>query len=144
MSLSNYAKNKILNHIYTATAYPSPNASLHLALFTADPTAEGDAANEVDVGVVDTSYTRQVITFDTSAAPKNGQSLNNLVCTFPPVVYGSGNAAYTVSHIAIYDASTLGNMLSYGVLSAPVIREASKSLTFDIGTILMTLDNEVV
>ncbi|MCK5919397.1 MAG: hypothetical protein KAG66_00545 [Methylococcales bacterium] len=141
MSMSDYAKNNILNHVLTATAYASPNATLHLALFTADPTDALVAANEVDVVVVDTAYARQLIAFDPSADPDNGLCKNNVACTFPPVVYGSGAAAYDATHIAVFDALTGGNMIYSTVLLAPITREEAKALTFDVGTVKVTQDN---
>lgn len=141
MSTSDYAKNSILNHILTATPYASPNATLHLALFTADPTDGLVVGNEVDTTIADTAYTRQPIAFDPSAPPDNGLCKNNVACTFPPVTYGTAAAFYDATHIAIFDALTGGNMIYSVALLAPITREETKVLTFDVGTVRVTQDN---
>lgn len=143
MSMSNYTKNAMLNHILTATAYPSPNSSLHLGLFKADPTDDFITANEVDVLADDTAYARQSLAFAESAAPDNGESLNTSAATFAAVVYGTGATAYKVTHIGIFDALTAGNLLYHTPLTAPVTREVSKTLTFDIDTVKVTQDKVV-
>jgi len=134
MSMSDFLEKSILDHILTGTAYASPNASLHLALFTADPTDLNIVANEVDIAVDDTAYARQSIAFDAAHATA-GTSISTTAQTFPAVVYGSGAADYDVTHFAIYDALTAGNLLYSGKMSAPVTRAVGKTLVFDIGNI---------
>ena len=132
MAMSDYLEDSVLNHILTGTAYTSPNATLHLALFTADPTDANTTAGEVDVVVDDTAYARQTIAF---AAAATGTSASSTAQTFTSVIYGSGAVAYNVTHFALYDALTGGNLLYHAALSAPVNRLAGKTLVFDIGNV---------
>lgn len=137
MSTSDYLEDAILNHILSATGYASPNATLHLALFVADPTDANITANEVETTVLDTAYARQPISF---AAASGGTSASSNAQTFAAVIYGSGAADYNVTHFAIYDALTVGNLLYHNALSAPINRQASKALLFDTGNISVTQD----
>ena len=132
MAMSDYLEDSVLNHILTATAYATPNATLHLALFTADPTDANTTAGEVDVVVDDTAYARQTVAFDAAAS---GASVSSTAQTFAAVVLGSGSAAYIVTHFAIYDALTAGNLLYHAELSAPVTRDTGKTLLFSIGSV---------
>ena len=134
MSMSDYLEKKILDHILTATAYTSPNATLHLALFTADPTDANVTAGEVDATADDTAYARQTIAFDAADATA-GTSVSNTAQTFAAVVYGTNAADYDITHFAIYDALTGGNLLHHAALTAPITRALGKSLVFDIGNI---------
>lgn len=133
---SAYLEDAILDHILTSTGYTSPNASLYLSLHTADPT-DDDVGTEVDDSVDDTAYARQSITF---AAASGGASASSNAQTFAPVVYGSGAAPYTVTHIGIYDAPTGGNLLfSQGILPTRTLA-AGEVASFDSGAIIITED----
>ena len=137
MSMSDYLEKSILDHILTATAYATPNATLHLALFTADPTDANITANEVDVVVDDTAYARQSIAFDAADAVE-GSSLSNTAQTFAAVIYGTGAAEYITTHFGIYDALAAGNLLYHAELTAPVTRVVAKTLVFDIGNVIVS------
>ena len=132
MSASDYLENKALDHELGVAENVYALGGRFLALFTADPTDANITANEVDVVVDDTAYARQAITFGTAVA---GESLNTNAQTFAAVVYGSGAAAYDTTHIGIYDAVTAGNLLFHAPLVATVNRIATKSMTFEIGTV---------
>jgi hypothetical protein len=90
-----------------ATALTAP-ATVYVALFTADPTDANATAGEVTGG----AYARQTIAF---SAPTNGVFTNSGIVTFPTATANWG----TITHFAIYDAATVGNLLVYGVLSTP-------------------------
>ncbi len=104
-NISNYLENKIINITLRATAWSAP-ATVYAALFTTDP-AEDASGTEVSGG----SYARTAITF---GAPSDGVSTNSADCTFPTATDVWG----TVTHCAIYDASTAGNQLYQGSLTA--------------------------
>ena len=99
MSKTNYAEDAWLNHALRNVAHTSPT-SVHLALFTADPTETGSQASEVTGG----SYSREPITF---AAPSGGSCLNTGIITFTQATAAWG----TVTHFGVMDASSSGNML---------------------------------
>jgi len=135
MSASDFLENKSLDHELGVAEYVYAAGGRFLALFTADPTDANVTANEVNTTTEDTAYARQAITFASAAA---GESLNSTSVTFPAVVYGTDGVAYDVTHIGIYDASTAGNLLFHTALVANVSRLATKSMTFEVGTIKVT------
>ena len=136
MSMADYLEKAILDHILTSNAYSSPNLTLHLALFTSDPT-DANTGGEVDTVVDDTAYARQAIAFDAANATE-GTSASNTAQTFAAVVYGSGAADYDVTHFGIFDALTVGNLLYQAELTAPITRSVGQTLIFDAGNIVVS------
>ena len=101
---TNYLENAIINHVLRAIALASP-ATVYVGLFTAAP-GEAGGGTEVTGG----SYARVAVTF---VAPTDGATDNSADVTFPTATANWG----TVTHFAIFDALTLGNMLYYGALT---------------------------
>ena len=134
---SDYLESASLNHVLTATPYTSPNATLHVALHIGDPLDSNAGATEVDVVVDDTAYARQPVTFGANAG---GVSATTNTQTFGAVVYGSGAAPYTITHVGIYDALTAGNLL-YSVAIVPQrTLSVGQIASFDTGAITITAD----
>jgi hypothetical protein len=104
MALSNHLENALLDHVLRGNTYTAPG-SIHVALFTTDPT-DADTGTEV----AGNAYARQTVTFD---APSGGATANSGVVQFA-VATGSWG---TVTHIGLYDASTGGNLLFHGALT---------------------------
>lgn len=125
MAKSDYLENKILNHTLKNTAYTSPT-TVYAALMTATPTDTG-GGTEVTGG----SYARQAVTFGT---PTLGSVSNSLAITF------SALPAATITHIAVYDALTAGNLLYYGPLSSSIIATAGADVVFGVGDFTITED----
>lgn len=122
--LSDYLENALINEVLRNTNY-TPPATVYLALFTTATTDAG-GGTEVTGG----SYARQAITF---GAPSNGTSTNTGAVSF------SNMPAATVTHAAIMDASTAGNMLFHGALTASKTVGAGDTLTFAAGDISAAL-----
>lgn len=117
-AVSVYLGNALLNAVLRNTAYTSP-ATVYLACYTSNPTAN-DTGTEVTGG----SYARPSITF---AAPSGGTSVNNADVSIP------GMPAVTVTHLAIRNAATGGNLLFYGALSTPRTLTAGDSFIVRAG-----------
>ena len=128
-ALSNYAELKVLDHLFRNTSYTSPSA--YMALFTDDPTDAGTGTE-----VTGNGYARVQID-NKMAAAASGQIVSNADITFPTA---TGGAFGTITHIGIYDASTSGNLLAHGALSAS--RTISDGDTFQInsGSLTITID----
>ena len=118
-TFTNYLEAKILQHVFTGTAYAQPSGR-YLALFTSAPSETG-GGTEVSGG----SYARQAATFDVDPAYEIDPvgdpgvlvtaAINNAIIEFP-----TASAAWgTVTHIGIFDAVTAGNMLAYAELDTP-------------------------
>lgn len=104
--VSDYLEEKLINHTFRNTSYTSPGTSIYVSLHTADPTDVGNGAE-----LSGNNYSRvQVTAWD---APASRATQNTNAITFPTP---SGNGG-TVTHIAIWDAASAGNMLFYGALT---------------------------
>jgi hypothetical protein len=125
-ALSNYLENALINATLRNTAYSSP-ATVYVGLFTADPTDAG-TGTEVTGG----SYTRKAITF---GAPSNGVSTNSVAVEFDQATASWG----TVTHFGILDASTSGNLLYHGALTASKVIDDGDVFKFAISAVSVTL-----
>lgn len=115
---TDYLENKIIDHLLRNQAY-SPPATVYVALFT---TATDDAGGGTEVA--GGSYARQAITL---SAASGGTTSNTGALTF------TNMPAATVTHAALMDASSAGNMLVHGALSVPKVVGAGDSLVIAIG-----------
>lgn len=106
MPASNYLRGKVVDGSLRATTYIAP-AVVYVSLHTADPTVNALSATEVS----GSWYARQSAVF--SAQSTAGQTSNSDPLNYNPVTSGP----VTVTHFAIWDDSTLGNMLYFGPLS---------------------------
>ena len=103
-SFSDYLENKVLGHVFGGAAYTAP-ATLYLALYTVAPTDTG-GGTEVSGG----SYARQSCAFTVS-----GNLATNTSAVEWPTATGSWG---TVVAVGVFDASTSGNLMAYGDLTA--------------------------
>lgn len=119
-AMSDYLENKLIDHIFRAASFTKPTG-LYVALFTSVPTDTGGV--EVGAGL---GYARvQVGPGDTSwEATQGGTSGNSsgtggLTQNAADIVFGTPTANWgTILGFGIYDASTGGNLLIAGTLSA--------------------------
>lgn len=137
---SDYTETNIIQATLRGIAMPVPS-SIHIALFTADPTDANITAGEVRVANLP-AYVRQnaagIGTIDTGwSAPANGVTANSKVITFPA---NNGTAAVTITHIGIYDATTVGNLLYHSPLVTAKTLQVGDVLSFGAGTLTLTLD----
>jgi hypothetical protein len=105
---SDYLENKVLDH-FLGTASTSAPATVYLALFTTDPT---DAGSGTEVSTSGTAYSRQSIAFSSASS---GSTSNSADVEFSQA---TGSGFGTVTHFGIFDASTAGNLLFHGSLTA--------------------------
>ena len=117
-ALSSYAEVKILDLLFRNTAYTSPTA--YLGLFTSDPT---DSASGTEVS--GNGYARIRIDNKMAAAATG--------------VDNSG-AFGTVTHIGIFDASSSGNLLAHGALSASKVISDGDTFQINSGSLTVTID----
>ena len=115
----------MIEHVLRNTAYTSPS-TVHLSLHTANP-AEDASGTEVS----GSGYGRQPIAF---GAHSDGACSNSAVEEFT----ASGGSFGTVTHFGIFDASSSGNLLYYGALTASKVVADGDTLKFAIGSITIT------
>jgi len=129
-AFSNYLETKIVEHFLQNNAVTSPTA-VYLALFTADPTEDGSGPEASF-----TNYVRQVATW--SNLDTNGQTKNTGSITFP--ANGNVTASTTITHAAIFDLLSGGNMLMYGPLATAKTLAPGDILSFSANALTLTLD----
>jgi hypothetical protein len=125
-AFSNYLENALINGTLRATTYTAP-ATVYVGLFTSDPTDAGSGTE-----VSGNSYARQSATF---AAPSNGAASTNADIQFPQATGNWG----TVTHFAIFDALTTGNMMYHGALTASKNIETGDVFKIATGSLTVTL-----
>ena len=124
--MSNYLENALINATLRNTSYTTPT-TVYVGLFLTDPT-DARTGTEVSGG----SYARKAMTF---GAPSNGASLNSAVVEFAQATANWG----TITHFAIFDALTSGNMLYHGALTASKAIETGDVFKFATSSVSVTL-----
>lgn len=114
-ALSNYAENKLLDHLLGTAAFTMP-AQVYIAAYKSDPT-DADTGTEVAGG----GYTRVAVDFNAAAS---GEAVPTAVVEFPEASAEWG----TITHIALRDAAEGGNQLLHGALEASKKIEAGDVL----------------
>lgn len=127
-ALSDYAEKLLLDWAMTTGSATRPT-SWYVALYTAAPSDSG-GGTEVSTG----GYTRQSVTFGAASSP-GGTTSNTGAVSFT----ASGANFGTVTHIGIFDASTGGNLLWHGSMTASKTVNDGDTLEFSIGNIDLTL-----
>ena len=132
---SNYLENKVLDHVLTSTAYTQPS-SRYLALFN---NTSGNAAANLEAGTLTdetstsgTAYVRKLVTF---AAASGGSSATNATVTFDAATASWG----TITHVAVMDASTSGNVLFYGAVTTSKTIDTGDTFQITSGNLTIAL-----
>lgn len=128
-AMSDYLEVKILDHITGRTAYTAPSA-VYLALYPADPTDTGSGATELSGA----GYARVAVGFDAAASGAT-QNTSNIDFAAATGNWASGSA---ISHWALYDASTSGNMLIHGSFTTAKVIETNDVLRISAGDLDLT------
>ena len=129
-SFSNYWENKLLNHIFGKDSLTPP--VIYLGLSTAEPAEDGTGLTEPSGN----AYQR----VQTSASDWNvsaGGSLDNAGDIFFPMATGNWG---TITHFALFDAATGGNMLAYGKLSPAKVIGSGVIAKFAACDLVINLD----
>lgn len=132
-AMSDYFEDAI-KEWFRGTAFPAATGSVYVALFTAAPSDSGGGTE-----VSGNAYARQALSKAagswTAGAAGSGQISNTSAITFPtatPAAWG------TITHFAIFDASTSGNMILWGVLTASKTVNAGDTFQFAAGQLVIT------
>lgn len=153
-ALSDFAENKLIDFIFraqalgitgaTAAAGTGP-ATLYVALLTAAPSDTGGGTEVSGNAYARVSVTSslanwagtQAAASTTASSGTSGTTSNNNVITFPTPTGSWG----TVTHAAVYDASTTGNPLFFMALTASQTISTGNAVTFPAGTLTFQIDN---
>lgn len=125
---SDYTENKVLDHVLKNTAFTQPT-NLYLGLWTSDDGLEsGTVTSEVSGG----SYARQTLSFGTASG---GSASTDATVTFPAATANWG----TITHVAIMDADTGGNVLFHGSVTTSKTIESGDTFQVSSGNLTVSL-----
>lgn len=133
---SDYLEPLLLNLVLGAVAF-SPPGTVYVSLHTADPTDAGSGTE-----VSGNGYARAAVTNNTTNWPNSTQSggtttkQNGTSIAFPTV---TGAGWSIVSHFAVWDAVSGGNMLLSGSLNSNLTVSAGAGPSFPAGSLSGTL-----
>jgi hypothetical protein len=122
MSISNYAELKLLEHVTGKTSFTMPS-NVYLKLHTGDP-GEDCTSNAA------TEATRKITAWATASA--------GAIATSATVEWTNVSTTETYTHWSMWDASTAGNPLWNGALSASAA--VTSGDTFQITSLTLSLD----
>lgn len=120
MGMTDYLEGKLSDHTVRHVSYTSPT-TVYLALFTS-ATDDTGGGTECTGG----SYARQAATFSASWITSGTITFTNM-------------PACTVTHAALFDASTSGNMLYHNALGSSKTVPAGATLTIAAGDVTVVL-----
>lgn len=127
-ALSDYAEKLLLDFLMTTGTATRPT-NWYVALYTSAPSDSG-GGTEVSAG----GYARQSVSFNAASSP-GGTTSNSGDVSFT----ASGGDYGTVTHMGIFDASSSGNLLWHGALTASKTVADGDTLTFAAGNIDLTM-----
>ncbi len=129
-SFSNYWENEVLDHLFSKGTYAPP--TIHVALSTADPGEDGSGLDEPEGG----GYARAVTQASDWSSADSG-----LVDNAQAIEFNAATGAWgTLTHFALFDAATAGNLLAHGSLTQPRTVNASDVPVFPPSDLQVTLD----
>jgi hypothetical protein len=141
MPFTSYLNRSLMNNLFGAAAYTFPT-NVYVGLSTTTPDGTGTAGTGSFAEVTGGSYARVTVANNTtsfgavSAATTAAISRTNAtVVTFPAATANWG----TVTHVGIFDASTAGNLLAFGALTASNAISSGDTASFAVNQISFTL-----
>lgn len=143
-ALSDYLENKIIDWLLRGQTF-TPPANVFVGLLTAAPSDTGGGTE-----VIGGSYARvsvagslanwagtQAAASTVASSGTSGTTSNNAAITFPTPSASWG----TVTHFAVYDASSAGNLLFYAALTTSKVINSGDSVSFPAASLTFQIDN---
>jgi len=127
-ALSDHAEALLLDWLMTTDSVTRPTA-WYVALYTAAPSDSGGGTE-----VSGSGYSRQSVTMASATSP-GGTTSNTGAVSFT----ASGGDWGSITHIGIHDASSGGNLLWHGAMTASKTVADGDTLEFSIGNIDLTI-----
>ena len=143
-ALTNYAENKIIDHLFRSTAW-SPAGPWYLALFTATPSDTGGGTEvsggsyaRVSIAKGDSTWNGTHGSTTGASSGTTGTTSNAGTVTFPAPTANWG----VITHVGICDASSGGNLIAYGALTAAkTVNNGDPAPVIDPGAFTFQIDN---
>jgi hypothetical protein len=139
---TDYLENLFIDHLFRTRTWAKPTA-LWMALFTAAPTDAGGGTEvagggyaRVSLPPLDANWNATQGGTSGNSSGSGGATANAVAIVFPAPSANWG----TVSHFAVMDAATGGNMLIWDVLTVPrTIISGDPAPSFAIGALAVTI-----
>ena len=139
---SDFLENAIIDWLFR-TRTPAKPAALWVALFTASPAdagggteVAGGAYTRVNLPPLDTNWTATQGGTSGNSSGTGGATSNAVAVAYPAPTANWG----TITHFAIFDALTGGNLLIWDALTAPrTIMSGDPAPSFAIGQLQVTV-----
>jgi hypothetical protein len=129
-SFSNHWENKIMDYIFGKGSYTPP--TIYVGLSTADPLDDASGLAEPSGN----GYVRVETESDDWSAASAGSIDNTNEFIFPEATGDWG----TITHFALFDAATGGDMLCHGALSQSRAIASGDKARFAAGDLQVSLD----
>lgn len=132
---SNYLEDKVLNWALKAAAMGTAPATPYVALFNGDPTDAGTGGTEVTTTIRVAG--RVAGTFGSITTTTGADTIANTA----DVDFGNAAAGATMTHFAIWDAASAGNMLySAALTGGSQTVSAGTDVKFATGALVISED----
>jgi hypothetical protein len=143
-AMSDYLENKIIDWLLRGQTF-TPPAGLHVGLLTAAPSdtgggteVSGNNYSRVNLAPSLANWAGSQAAGSTVASTGNtGTTSNNSAITFPTPSGSWGN----VTHFAIYDAASAGNLLFFAALTIPKTIAQNDVVSFAAAALTIQIDN---
>jgi len=129
-SFADYWEDEILDHLFGKGAYTPP--TIYIGLSTVDPADDASGLAEPSGN----GYARVTTAAADWNASSSGALANANAITFPEASGSWG----TITHFALFDAASAGNMLAHGALGTSKAIGSGDTAEFAVGDIDVTLD----
>ena len=141
-AMSDYLENKLIDHIFRNTAFTVPT-TVYIGLLTAAPAdagggteVSGGAYARVQVGPSLATWNGTHGNTTGVSSGTGGQTSNAATITFPTPTANWG----VITHFGIFDASSAGNLLFHGALTASkTVNNGDPAPVFNAAALTITL-----
>lgn len=138
-AFSDYLEANILNATLRGVAFPTPPTTTYIALFTSDPLDDGSGTELTNVTAP--GYARAPVTSSSgwtapaAPTPSSATTISNTgTIEFPEA---TDDWAGPITHFAIFDTLTGGNMLYHAVMTTPRTISLGDVLRFSAGSLIV-------
>jgi len=133
---SDYLEDKLLDHTLGNTAYAQP--TVYVGLFTA---VTGLETNSPSAEVSGNGYTRKAASFGASSGGSSfGASSGGSCSTDATITFDAATGNWgTITHVAVTDAASSGNVLFYGAVTSSKTIETGDTFQISSGNLTITL-----
>ena len=144
-AMSNYLENKLVDHLFRGISFTAPT-TMYIGLLTAAPSDTGGGTEVATGSYARVQYNPSYSNWkgtgtevtNTPSAGTNGTTSNAGSITFPAPTAAWGY----ITHFAIYDNITSGNLLFWGALSiAKTVNDGDAAPSFSASALSIQLDN---